>query len=149
MKFIPYFCVRNIRSYKKKISKVSRLFILILSIMMLFTSSCTMKRLLWDYMGVEKAIATKALLPSEGRGSALSVAELCAVEAGSFLDEAEELIPSVPVKAPMLLLFALLILPWVMSRVLLQRKPSFSGFKYSFPQPVPIYLKLGQLIYYS
>ena len=108
-----------------------------------------MKRLLWEYMGVEKAIATKALLPSEEIGStALSVAELCAAEAGSFLDEAE-LIPSVPVKAPMLLLFALLILPWVLFRVLLQRKPSFSGFYYTFPQPVPIYLKLGRLIYYS
>lgn len=126
-----------------------RLIILILSVMMLFTSSCTMKRLLWEYMGVEKAMATKALLPAEGVGSiSLSIAELCVAEAGSSFDEAE-LIPSFPVKAPMLLLLALLIFPWILFRALLQRKSSFSGFHYLFPQPIPIYLKLGRLIYYS
>lgn len=126
-----------------------RFFILILSILMLFSSSCTMKRLLWEYMEMEKGIPAKALLPAEGLGSkVLSAGELCAAEAISLLDEAKLSLPA-PVKAPMLLFFAFLILPWMLVRILLQKWPAFPAFHYSIPPPVPIYLKLGRLIYYS
>ncbi|MEX2591707.1 MAG: hypothetical protein WD426_02960 [Anditalea sp.] len=108
-----------------------------------------MKRLLSEYMEVENGIPAKALLPAEGLESkVLSAPELCAAEAVSLLDGAEMSLPA-PAKAPMLLFFAFLILPWMLVRMPLQNWQAFPAFHYSIPPPVPIYLKLGRLIYYS
>lgn len=110
-----------------------------------------MKKLLWDYMEVEKPIPTRALLPSSPEntsGNSVSIVELCAAKAGTVLDDAD-FISAIPVEAPFILFLAFFLLPWALFRMLRQRNKSHPPYFYSTPAAVPIYLKLGRLIYYS
>ena len=112
-----------------------------------------MKEMLRDYMGLEQTASAKQKAPSSKKASKLYLSEsgICAAEAGSFLDaDAAKILPSGSLNAPFLLFFALLILPWALYRYLQQRKPSFAHIQFTQPPAtVPIYLKLGQLVYYA
>ena len=124
--------------------------LILLAILILLTSSCAMKHLLWDYMGAEKKISAKAL-PVNG-GSGLEDAEMLALclstGSSSSLDEADFL-PQLLLKAPLLLLLAaVFIFPWALV-VLSQREKLPTAFAASRSgNTIPIYLKLGRLVYY-
>ena len=74
--------------------------------------------------------------------------EKCAAKSGDILDESELSTPSV-IKGPLLMLFALIVLPWAFGALFSTLDNKFSYFAHSNAQKVPIYIKLGQLVYYS
>ena len=132
---------------------MNKLYIYILSLMMLFSSSCAMKKLLWEYLDVERTGSSRVQLPSpKGYEDQISEytpeGEFCIIESNDRQDEAA-LIPVSLLKVPSLLLFVLIFLPWALFRIRLQKCPGHSYDSYPSYHPVPIYLKLGRLIYYS
>lgn len=128
-----------------------RLLILFISLLMLFSSTCTMKAMLWEQLGIEVPAPTK---PYSSKGisfqshAAASVAELCSSNMSSFFDEAE-ILPGSSLKAPLVLLSVLFILSLTLPELLQTKSNSNFSFHSSESGTVPIYLRLGQLIYYS
>lgn len=124
--------------------------LILLAILILITSSCAMKHLLWDYMGAEKKISTKAL-PVSG-GSGLEDAEMLALclntGSSSSLDESDFL-PNLLLKAPLLLLLTVaFIFSWALA-MLSQREKLPTEFAAScFRNTIPLYLRLRRLVYY-
>lgn len=124
--------------------------LILLAILILLTSSCAMKHLLWDYMGAEKKISAKALPVNGGNGleDAEMLALCLATGSQSSLDEADFL-PNLLVKAPSLMFFAaVFIFSWALV-VLSQREKLPAAFSVSRSgNTIPIYLRLGRLVYY-
>ena len=117
---------------------------------MLFSSTCSMKTMLWEQLGIEKPVTTKSY-SSKGiffQNQSDSFVESCTANIGSLFDEADVL-PGTTVKAPLLLLFVLLILSFALPGLLQIKSNSNFHFSYSDSGKVPIYLRQGQLIYYS
>lgn len=124
--------------------------LILLAILILITSSCAMKHLLWDYMGAEKKISAKAL-PVSG-GSGLEDAEILALclstGSSSSLDEVDFL-PNLLLKAPLLLLLtAAFIFSWALVLLSLWEKLPYAFALSRSRSSVPLYLKLGRLVYY-
>jgi hypothetical protein len=130
---------------------VTKPHLILLAILILITSSCAMKHLLWDYMGAEKKISAKAL-PASG-GYNLEDAEILALclgaESVSSLDEADFL-PNLLVNAPLLLLIAAAFFSsWVLVFLFQRKKLPTEFASRSSWTTIPIYLKLGRLVYYG
>lgn len=126
-----------------------RFLILLISFTVLFSSTCSMKNMLWEQLGIESAVPAK---PFSSKGISFqnhttSLLELCSANISSF-DEAE-IIPVGSTNAPLLLLSVLFVLFLTLPGLLEQKRHSYSYTNYSQSGAVPIYLKLGRLIYYS
>lgn len=110
-----------------------------------------MKAMLWEQLGIEVPAPTK---PYSSKGisfqshAAASVAELCSSNINGLFEEAE-ILPGSSLKAPLVLLSVLFILSWTLPGLLQTKSNSNFSFHYSESEKVPIYLRLGQLIYYS
>lgn len=105
-----------------------------------------MKHLLWDFMEAETRLPAKAA-PVGGQlaGGSEGFSALCNTT-GDLLDEAEILPTYSTAKVPLLLLAALIFLPQLLIGSVKQKVTEvFSPRPLSGP---PLYLKLGQLIYY-
>lgn len=126
---------------------MSKPLVLILALVMLFTTSCAIKSVLLDYLEVERPIPAKAFTTFQ-TGSSVPFSALCAAKTGSLMDEAEMLSPDT-VKIPFLLFLGLFLLPWMIFRAEPGRKQYFAYSHFSFLNNVPIYLKYGRLVYYS
>ncbi len=115
-----------------------RLLILLLSLTVL-TSSCAMKKVLWEQFGLQSAAPAKPF-PSKVLSS------LCVGMGDSF--DAAGKISGKSATVP-LLLAALLVIGFTFTRNSSQQ--SNNDFQLSFfnLQKVPLYLRLGRLIYYS
>jgi hypothetical protein len=97
-----------------------------------------MKKMLWEQLGVESAIPTKpynakAIFPSCAEDSSFDVAEV---------------IPGNSINSS-LLLSILLVVSFSFPKQPLPQGHNYSDLNYFNTPTVPIYLKLGQLIYYS
>lgn len=129
---------------------MKRTFVLFLSLVMLFASSCLMKNLLWDYLGIERAMPAKAIASLQEdldlMGSSEAYLALCAANSDNSLDSIA-VIPAT-FDAPILLLLGLFILSWTFSGVHPTEKP-YTRANYPTSSTVPLYLKLGRLILYS
>lgn len=126
-----------------------RSIVLILAFITLFASSCAMKNLVWEYFGIEKATTTKILNAfKEIKSDRISFQNSCTSKAETYLDGAEMVSPTTA-KAPLLLFFGFLLLPWKILAISSTQKLTTFNTEGSFPHTVPIYLKLNQLVYYS
>lgn len=139
------------RFQDQSISAVTRPHLILLAILILLTSSCAMKHLLWDYMGADTKIPAKAL-PASG-GYDLEDAEILALclgtESASSLDEADFL-PNLLVNAPLLLLIAAAFFSsWALVLLFQRQKLPTEFASRSSWNTIPIYLKLGRLVYYG
>lgn len=122
-----------------KSAEVHKILIFILSLMVL-TSSCAMTKLLWEQMGIESAVPTKSY-PSK------AISALC-LQTGDSVSDVAEVTANSTVKAP-LLLSILLVLSLISPRRSEQPGSNFFDLDFSNNTKVPIYLRLGRLIYYS
>lgn len=134
----------------QNLSTVTKPHFILLALFMLLTSSCAMKHLLWDYIGADTKIPAKALRLSDvSRDDAVDELALCAAADEGFLIDEAGFLPNVLVKAPWLLFFAAVFVPWALSW-LSERRNSPPAFAISdLRSTVPIYLRLGRLVYYG
>jgi len=139
-----------LRFQDQSISAVTKPHLILLAILILLTSSCAMKHLLWDYMGADTKISAKALPVSDGKylEDADMLALCLASEPQSSMDEADFL-PNLLVKAPLLLfLAAVFVSSWALVLFFKRKKlPTVFTARRSW-NTIPIYLKLGRLVYY-
>lgn len=135
----------------QSVEAVTKPHLILLAILILLTSSCAMKHLLWDFMGADTKISAKALPASVG--NSLEDAEMLALclssGSASSLDEADFL-PNLLLKAPLLLLLAAAFISTWAFVLLFQHKklPTVFSTRSSW-NTIPIYLKLGRLVYYG
>ena len=123
----------------------------LLAILILVTSSCAMKNLLWEFMGADIKISAKALpVTGENHSDDTDLLALClATQSHSSINEADFL-PNLLVKAPLLLLLvAGFISSWTLVLLFTRKKlpPVFTIPNYR--TRIPIYLQLGRLVYYG
>lgn len=112
---------------------------------MLFTSSCMMKNMLWDYFGLERAMPAKALASTLGSSDALLI--LCAADSNNLLDNTAVVAAS---NAPLILFLGLfIVISWIFSGIYRVKEQAYTSFNYATSGTVPLYLKLGRLILYS
>ena len=109
-----------------------------------------MKAMLWEQLGIDAPVPIK---PFSSKGISFqshvaSFAEVCSSNIGGFFNEAE-IISGSSVKAPLVLLSVILILSLTLPGLVQTGSHTNSSFHYSDSGTVPIYLRLGQLIYYS
>ena len=130
--------------------KVQKFTLFLLSFVIFLASSCTMKRTLLEYIGVEKNSSSKERLFTfpENHKSGLLLADICASSSGSWDGEGKLMAPA-QAKAPLLLFFAFFFFPWMIIGKGINKIAYPPLFHQSFSPKVPIYLKLGQLVYYS
>ena len=123
---------------------------ILLAILILITSSCAMKHLLWEYMGADTKISAKALPVSDGTylEDAGMLALCFGAESDASLDEADFL-PNLLVKTPLLLLLATVFFSsWALVLLFQHKKlPTVFTARRSW-YTIPIYLRLGRLVYY-
>jgi len=109
-----------------------------------------MKAVLWEQLEIDAPVPAR---PYSSKGisfqsQAVSFAEVCASNIGGLFEEAE-IIPASSVKAPLILLSVISILSLTLPGLIQTKSNSNLSFHYSESGTVPIYLRLGQLIYYS
>ena len=128
---------------------VQRLFILLMTLTMLVLSTCSMKTMLWYGVGMETPVPVK---PYSSKGMPIetqtSLSESCSASTDSIFADAE-VIPFNPVNTPLFLLSVLLVLLLALPGLSQQKNFQNYNLNYSDSGTVPIYLKLGQLIYYA
>ena len=109
-----------------------------------------MKAVLWEQLGIDVPVPTKPF-SSKGisfQSQVASVVEVCSSQINGLFEEAE-IIHTNSVKAPLPLLSVILMLSLTLPGLDQTGSNSYHSFYYSESGTVPIYLRLGQLIYYS
>ena len=114
--------------------------LIFLVFLMVLTSSCAVKNVLWAQLGLESAVPTKPY-PSK------AIAAVC-IENGYSLFDVAEIMPNSSVKTP-LLLSVLLVVSFISPNQLDQRQSNVGHLDFFNNAKVPLYLRLGRLIYYS
>ncbi len=126
--------------------------IIIFSFMMLFSSSCAMKKAVMRYLDVQQAIPAKAL-PSVNNSSEVSTQALCSIKSktGRALDDVDlaPVLNDIQLKAPVFFLLIAFLFSWIALYLIPLSVPVY--FRQHIPSfsSVPLYLKLRQLVYYA
>ena len=118
---------------------MDKLLIFLLSLTIL-TSSCAMKKVLWEQFDIESTAPVKPF-------ASKALSSLC-VGIGDSFDEAETILGNSATVLP-LLIAALLVIAFTFTRHSLQQTNSDFQLGFFNLQKVPLYLRLGRLIYYS
>lgn len=117
--------------------------------MMLFTSSCMMKNMLWDYFGMERAMPAKALASTQENQmeSSDALLILCAADSNNLPDSTAVVAAS---NTSLILFLGFFIaISWIFSGIYRAKEQAYTSFNYATSGTVPLYLKLGRLILYS
>lgn len=114
---------------------------------MLFTTSCAVKKLLLDYLGTEQTIPAKPLLSATNTEGAAAFSQVCSSTSETQGEEAS-MITSPVLKIAFALLVILSVFHWIIFPFF-QRKTELYSHDPGYAYQVPIYLRLGQLIYYA
>ena len=123
-----------------KSAEVQKFLIVLVSLVVL-TSSCAVKKVLWEELRIGSAVPAKSY-PLK------AISALCAEQKSDSLFDVAEVIPNTSVKAPLLL--SLFVVVSAISVQDLQRpRPNVAHLDFFNTAKVPIYLKLGRLILYS
>lgn len=124
--------------------------VIVFSLVLVFTSSCAMKRIALDFLEAQNRIPIKTLPVAENDRSNLNEACLGDLENGNYMDYVE--LASAPdvVKAGSPVYFVVALLFAFTSLSLLPFLVKVGpGTGFQSRHPVPIYLRLKQLVYYA
>lgn len=131
---------------------VRKILLILFSVMMLFTSSCAMKKLLLQHLEIENSIPTKAL-PSFFVGNTLeeSFTQQCSAKIGSALDDMDLIsaLKIIDLKAPLLWLISSFFFSWIVYLKLRKENIPYFRQHFSICPTVPLYLSQKRLTLYA
>lgn len=127
--------------------------LIILSCIVLFSSSCVMKKAVWHYFDLEKSAPAKALPVSEHNNSEINIAELCNLntKTGSILDNVELIsaLEQLQISTPVFFLLASFVLSWIALHLLLSVAPGYLRQITNITSPIPLFIRLNRMVLYA
>ena len=138
---------------KMKSQNVRNIVLIILSCVLLFSSSCVMKKAALHYFDLEKPAPAKALPVSEHNNSEINIAELCNLntKTGSILDDVELIsaLEQLQLSTPVFFLLASFVLSWIALHLLLAITLGYLRQITSITSPIPLFIRLNRLVLYA